>query len=429
MFLLVPDVEGAFSLDKVAANFPHSALWQSLAAEATHVQWSGAAVWDLINPAFLFLVGVAMPLSVAARRQRGESRARIYGHLLLRAAALFLLPLILRIPQDTPVQVLAPLALFGIGFRVSGFAVRRLHAPARYAKLIDVAWWLTILGLGIAYLATHIDDIGDYGFAHVLSQIALASVFAFLLVGRPLRVQLGVTAAILVFYWALFAGYPLPGPEFNPAAHGVRPGDEVFTGFFAHWNKGSNPAALFDTWFLNLFPRAAPFSFDHHGLATLNFVPSIATMAFGIMAGELLQSGRETREIRKRLAGAGAITLLAGLLAAEWLCPLVKPIWTPSWTLASGGACLLLLATISLIFERARWRAAATALVVLGTNTMLLYVLSMNYRWRFTLLPQRITGLDLYGGAYGPLRQSLVFLAMMWVLAWVLYRRRIFVKF
>ena len=76
------------------------------------------------------------------------------------------------------------------------------------------------------------------------------------------------------------------------------------TGFFAHWNKNANVAAAFDRWFLNLFPHPAdhPFVFNEGGYATLNFIPSIATMIFGVLAGELLRSSREPRRQAPDLA-------------------------------------------------------------------------------------------------------------------------------
>ena len=66
---------------------------------------------------------------------------------------------------------------------------------------------------------------------------------------------------ILFVYWLAFVLYPAPGPNFDYSAVGV-PADwpEHYTGLMAHFNKNSNLAWAFDTWFLNLFPRAKPFS-------------------------------------------------------------------------------------------------------------------------------------------------------------------------
>ena len=57
------------------------------------------------------------------------------------------------------------------------------------------------------------------------------------------------------------------------------------------------------------------------------------------------------------------------------ICPVVKRIWTPSWTLFSGGACFLLLAAFSWLIDvrgRKKW---AFPLVVIGMNSIVAYVL------------------------------------------------------
>ena len=64
------------------------------------------------------------------------------------------------------------------------------------------------------------------------------------------------------------------------------------TGFAAHWNKNSNLAWAFDTWFLNLFPREKPFAFNRGGYATLSFIPTLGTMILGLIAGGVLRSER-----------------------------------------------------------------------------------------------------------------------------------------
>ena len=74
----------------------------------------------------------------------------------------------------------------------------------------------------------------------------------------PRRFQWAALAVILIGYWGAFALYPLPDSSFNYEAVGV-PADWPHhqTGFAAHWDKNSNLAWAFDTWFLNLFSRAA----------------------------------------------------------------------------------------------------------------------------------------------------------------------------
>ena len=84
--------------------------------------------------------------------------------------------------------------------------------------------------------------------------------------------------------------YPLPPSDFDYAKVGVPPDWPYhYTGLAAHWNKNSNLAWAFDTWFLNLFPRAKPFLFNGGGYATLSFIPTLGTMILGLIAGGWLK--------------------------------------------------------------------------------------------------------------------------------------------
>jgi predicted acyltransferase len=70
-------------------------------------------------------------------------------------------------------------------------------------------------------------------------------------------------------------------------------------------------AAAFDVWF-NLFPRQTPFVFNPGDILTLNFVPSLATMIFGLIAGETLRSGLTNGEKLRRLLIAGLVLTVIG---------------------------------------------------------------------------------------------------------------------
>jgi hypothetical protein len=108
-----------------------------------------------------------------------------------------------------------------------------------------------------------------------------------------------------------------------------------WTGLFAHWNRGANLAVDFDRWFLRFLPpqRAVPLRV---GRSDPELHPSIATMGIGVLAGEMLLSGRRFRKAQDALRW-GAGLLAAGVAFGLTLCPLVKEIWTPSWVLFTGG--------------------------------------------------------------------------------------------
>jgi predicted acyltransferase len=428
MLLLLPDLHGGFSFYQMAERFPADPVWTTLGRLFTHVQWSGFTVWDLIQPSFIFLVGVAMPLSASARQARGDTPAQIFSHVVLRSAALLLLGLILGISFRRVIDELWPLMLICSSVSLPTRAATALGLHSQLARRrVELAISTVVVAATVAWIALNLDEVGNYTFNAIFGQLALTIPFAFLLVGKGWRVQSAAVVGILVAYWSLYAFYPLPGPTFDRAVVGVEPSDEWYGGFFAHWNKNANAGSAFDAWFLNLLPRAQAFEFDKAGLTMLNFVPSIATMTFGVLCGELLSSRRPRGEIRNALLGIAAAGLGTGLVATA-LCPLVKSLWTPSWTLFTAGLTTVVLALLYELCDVRRIRAWTAPLSIFGTNAILLYVLSSNYRWWFLALPKKLLGLDIGVGAHGPLLESLVFAAMLGALAFALHRLKIFVR-
>lgn len=51
----------------------------------THHEWHGMHFWDLIQPFFMFIVGVAIPFAVANRKRKGDSDQTIFNHAMKRA--------------------------------------------------------------------------------------------------------------------------------------------------------------------------------------------------------------------------------------------------------------------------------------------------------------------------------------------------------
>ena len=83
-------------IPSVARKFPDSGLARFLADMLDHRAWVGCVPWDLIQPAFMFMVGVSLPYSIASRLAKGQSFPRMLSHSVLRALILIALGIFLR---------------------------------------------------------------------------------------------------------------------------------------------------------------------------------------------------------------------------------------------------------------------------------------------------------------------------------------------
>jgi predicted acyltransferase len=291
---------------------------------------------------------------------------------------------------------------------------------------------LILIFLGIFLRSMH-SPITYWTFEDTLTQIGLGYTFLFLLAFASIRVQVAVFVALLVAFWGAFALYPLPPADFEYAAVGVAPDwPHLYTGFLAHFNKNSNLSWAFDTWFLNLFPRAKPFLYNEGGWSTLSFIPTLATMMLGVWAGAWLKSPRPPGTKLKGLFVSGIGLTLAGLVF-QWLhlCPIVKRIWTSSYTLYSGGLILLILAGFYAAMELRGWMRWAFPLMVIGANSIAIYVMSWTMEHfiaeSLTIHLGRAPFLVL-GAPFEPVLRGVgVLLVFWWILYWM-YRKKIFIK-
>ncbi|MBN8626689.1 MAG: hypothetical protein J0M17_14465 [Planctomycetes bacterium] len=433
-FIMLMMASAGFGLTKVVQRLNDGGVAQDgveyrtvefFAKQFEHVIWTGGVFWDLIQPAFMFMVGVALPYSFARRAARGDSYFSRFLHMLVRCVVLIALGVFL----NNPAGGNGPYTVFS--------------------------------------------------FVNVLTQIGLGYWFVFLMVNRGVWVQGVAIALVLGGTWFAFFRHPLPPEGFDYASVGVKPEEQavaVLPGMQGHWSKNTNFAADWDRTWLNQIPRTLPpkrtdgetddayaacvaeanekaaFKFNPGGYTTLNFVPSIATMLLGLMIGELLRSvGRSSSKkiITMLVAGAGCLAVGLALHYAG-VCPIVKRIWTPSWALASGGIVIWMLAAFYVVFDHWGWRRLSLPLAVVGVNSIVVYLMSQMLKpWTLSALKTHLaipyayvmqwlstrTGRsfnsELFGGAanpYQPLYESLAVLAVFWLVCVWLWRQRITVR-
>jgi predicted acyltransferase len=288
-----------------------------------------------------------------------------------------------------------------------------------------------LISLGI-FLRSLDNDHTDFTFDDTLTQIGLGYTFLFLIAWLPTALQYACLAVVLVGYWGIFAAYPIPGPDFDYAAVSV-PADWEFhrQGFESHWNKNSNAAWAFDTYWMNLFPRENVFVAAGGGYATLSFIPTLGTMLLGLFAGTWLRTiqSNGTRIGMFILAIAVCAGIAIGVDYMDW-CPIVKRIWTPTWTLYSGAWCFSFLLLFHLICDLWGITLWSFPLRVIGANSIAAYVMS------WTLVDWlKENWFRHFGWAIASLSESaqnfvvggLTFVLIWGILYWM-YRRGIFLR-
>jgi len=349
-FVSLDAYRGAIMISLVSSGFGFSALKGHpclgfLARHTDHVAWQGCVYWDLIQPAFMFMVGVAMPFAYARRRSLGQTHARIFGHVVQRAIALILIA-----------------AFFS-----------SVHAGHPVITFINV-----------------------------LPQIAIGYFFAFFVLNRSYAVQ-GLTAAlILAIYtlvWVLYPGNGAGGP----------------------WAQGNaNIGSDFDKWLMGAY-----YSGYYVGM---NAIPSTATILFGVICGRLVASDLSPKQVMKVLAVL-AVAFMAAGLALSPIVPMIKRIWTASFTLYSAGWVILVLLLFYWIVEVAGYQRWTFPLVVVGMNSIAAYIIFQLFRgWIDNAVLAFSKPLVTAMGPWGTVLQAFLVLGAIWYILYFCYRKKVFFK-
>lgn len=330
--------------------------------------WVDANGWtptDLIFPFFLFIVGTSMVLSFAARRARGDSRLALMKHAVRRTALILLI----------------------------GYAIRVLP-----------------------YV-----DFSHMRYPGVLQRIAVVYLFASAIaLWTSTRGKIIWIAGLLAGYYAVMRFVPVPGCDAS-----------------AWMTQHCSVAGWLDRLLMpgHLYRR----DFDPEGV--LSTLPAIATTLLGTLAGGFLRGDASLSQKLRGLVVAGFVGVVAGYAWHLWF-PIYKPLWTSSYVLFTAGAACLLLALCWWLIEMRGWRLWSRPFLWLGMNAIVVYALSTFAAKLWTMIKvangtQMITVQGwVYDHWFAPLAQeknaSLAFAlsyTVLWTLvAWGLYRKKIFVK-
>ena len=330
-----------------------------------HCEWEGFRFYDLIFPLFIFMAGVAMPFSLGRQRERGVSTPKLFWRVFRRMVI-----------------------LFALGLMCNG--ILQWHPPVR------------VMG--------------------VLQRIALATGFAgFIFLLLRTRGQAIAVAVILLGYWALLAFVPPPG--------GTAPDYTMDGNLSAYIDRVAirDPLTIngkaYGKLYYNL-KKDGTTEGENEGL--LSTIPAIATALLGALAGQWLLICPCNRRRVVWLLGAGLVCIGVGLAWGQ-VFPIIKILWTSTYVLIAGGCSLLLLGLFYLIIDVWKLRFWAFPFVVIGLNSITIYVVPRFVDFR-KMSAFFFGGLISHTGELAPVLTPLCFLLCEWLFLYYLYRRQLFLR-
>lgn len=370
--------------------------WSAVYPPLLHAEWHGWTFTDTVFPFFLWIVGVAVPLSTSRRLEAGQSRPELFLHALRRAVIIFGLGLLLN----------------SFGYFIDGSLPR--------------------LGFG-EWLHQYATNVRIPG---VLQRIAICYLIATAIFLRTsIRGQAIWTALFLIGYWLLMAFAPFP-----VRVHGET---RWISGIL---EKGDNFAAYIDNLVLNgpvvgTHVWKVARTWDPEGIVST--LPAIATCLFGILTGHLLRLKRSDAEKTARLMVGGAVLLWLGSLM-DLALPINKSLWTSSYAVFMAGLAMICFGVYYWLIDVQGWRIWARPFAIYGMNAITVFVLA-GVIGRILLTIKVSTGpetsLSLQGWLFqkvfaplaGPSNASLLwalaFVLLLYLVAWAMYRKKWFVKF
>jgi predicted acyltransferase len=377
----------------ILVNNPGS--WDDDYPPLLHSQWNGCTAADLIFPFFIFIAGVAIPLSRRSREDKGATKGDLARHIGRRT-----------------------ILLVALGLLVTWFTGYDWRLPPD----------ATLLG-------SLIDHLRDWRFPGVLQRIGLvygAAALMDLYGTTRSRTALGI--GLLLFYWAAMMLIPVPGTGLT----GLAALDVPNATLAAYVDRG-----LFDwgAWGNHLWYFSTPSgTWDPEG--ALSTIPAIASGLLGVAAGRWLQRPIPLEIRFSRLAMAGFVGVLLGYLW-DMAFPINKALWTSSFVVFTAGFAALALSALGWLADLRGIHRWAEPFKVFGVNAILAYAgdeIVGSILYKVGVIPAESGPLDLLSAFYQmiilprfePRDASLIF-ALSMVLFWggiltLFYRRGIYLK-
>lgn len=331
-----------------------------------HAEWNGWTPTDVVFPSFMWIVGVALTLSLSRRIAAGASRAQLLAQAFRRA-----------------------LILYALGLLVYAFPDFNLSRQRLLGVLQRIA---------ICYLIA----VAIYLYTRVRGQIVWI-------------------VSLLAGYWLLMALVPVPG---------YGSGRLDVEGNLAHY---------IDRIVLGAHNYASTKTWDPEGIVST--LPAIATVLFGIMAGQILRLERTLAKRTAWLLAVGGVLIAAGLICDIWL-PINKKLWTSSFALFMAGLDFVIFAIMVWWADVRGHVRFMKPLVIMGMNAITVYLASelletLLNAVHFSSGGHTVTVRDwlfdtLFAPLASPINASLLYAIaytlLMYGIAYVMYRGRWFVR-
>ena len=334
-------------------------------SQLQHVKWNGMTVCDLVFPFFLFMMGISTYLSL--KKTQFQATPYVLRKILKRAVLLFL-----------------------IGLGISWFD----HAiEGDWLCFGHLRIWAVLQRIALCYL--------------------VVSLFA-------ITVKHKYTIPVIIGLLVLYSVIVLVGNgyAYDSATNVLAQVDLRLFGYDHLYHKGP---------------------VDPEGLVST--LSAIAHTMIGFLCGQLICSKAILKKRIMKMLTNGVLLIIAGFVLAIWL-PLNKRIWSPSFVLVTCGLAMLLLAFIILLEqktpllrkdEQGGGSPLAVFFLVFGMNPLFLYVLSELMAivfGHFGINDAIFNGIHSVISApkWASLAYALTFVLINWLVGYVLYRRKIFIK-
>ena len=352
--------------------------WGAIYWPLDHAEWNGWTPTDLIFPFFLFIAGVSMTFSFAARLGRASARAGLAGHVLVRSLSILVIGLFLNV------------------FPHFHFSTMRYPGV-----LPRIAVCYLMAGLLVVVTARRAD------FDDFVTNIPAVT---------------GTILVLLIGYWAAMRLIPVPG---------IGP---------ANLDPANNLAAWLDrrVMYGHLWGQLKQVR-DPEGI--LSTFPAIGTVLCGVLTGEWMRRTKTNERKFAGLMIVGVITMIVGRLLHP-LFPINKNLWTSTFVIFTAGFAMVILAICFWMVDMRGWRRWTQPFLVFGSNAISAFILSFLLSIASTNFHVNDNGRErsVHGYIYShwfasiakPKNASLLF-AIFFVLVCylpllLLYRRRVFIK-